>query len=74
CLGNYEQAHFYLDEAIKLNGKNSIAWYIHGEMYFRENMYGRVIDYLRYRESNINKQYIILGNTRKLFKYTGNVG
>ncbi|EXX58129.1 Sti1p [Rhizophagus irregularis DAOM 197198w] len=63
CLGNYEQAHFYLDEAIKLNGKNSIAWYIHGEMYFRENMYGRVIDYLRYRESNINKQYIILGNS-----------
>ncbi|CAB4426640.1 unnamed protein product [Rhizophagus irregularis] len=65
CLGNYEQAHLYLDEAIELNGKNSIAWYIHGEIYFRENSYDNAEKSLissKVRGPNINKQYIILGN------------
>ncbi|PKY23170.1 hypothetical protein RhiirB3_437302 [Rhizophagus irregularis] len=64
CLGNYEQAHLCLDEAIKLNEKNSIAWYIRGEIYFKENKYERAmmsLDYSKIREPNINKQYIILG-------------
>ncbi|PKK76946.1 TPR-like protein [Rhizophagus irregularis] len=65
CLGNYEQAHLCIDEAIKLNEKNSIAWYIRGEIYYREKIYDQAVECLNYsdRKANINNLYIILGNS-----------
>ncbi|PKK79145.1 hypothetical protein RhiirC2_436155 [Rhizophagus irregularis] len=66
CLNNYEQACLYLHEAINLKEKKPIAWYIRGEIYFRENKYKKAIDDLNAsinRKAKINNLYIILGNS-----------
>ncbi|GBB84806.1 hypothetical protein RclHR1_11380004 [Rhizophagus clarus] len=64
CLENYEQAHLYLNEAIKLKEKNPIAWYIRGEIFFREKLYIKAIDDLNtsisYKEK-LSNIYILLG-------------
>ena len=39
CLNRYDDALFYLKEAIDLKEKNPIAWYICGEIFFRQNNY-----------------------------------
>ncbi|UZO07238.1 uncharacterized protein OCT59_027531 [Rhizophagus irregularis] len=39
CLTNYEQTHLFLKEAIDLNPKRSIAYFICGEIFFRQNIY-----------------------------------
>ena len=39
CLNNYDQAILYANEAIELKEKNPIAWYIHGEICFRQSNY-----------------------------------
>jgi hypothetical protein len=33
CLNNYEQAHLYLEEAVNLNSKRPIAYFICGEIF-----------------------------------------
>ncbi|PKB98992.1 TPR-like protein, partial [Rhizophagus irregularis] len=66
CLKNYEQAHFYLKEAINLKPKEPIAYLICGEVFFWQtknkeaiiNLY-KSIDY----KAKINNLYIILGNS-----------
>ncbi|GBC04058.1 hypothetical protein RclHR1_00550003 [Rhizophagus clarus] len=71
CLGNYEQALLYLDKAIELNEKIPIAYYIRGEIYFRQNIYYYAIGHIKYvinnRKSKINNQYIMLGNSCLLY-------
>src|SRR5205085_2208733 len=65
CLNNYEQAHLYLNEAIRLKRKNPIVQYICGEIYFRQNNYSdaiRCLKYLTYKVK-INNLHIILGNS-----------
>ncbi|POG79589.1 hypothetical protein GLOIN_2v1472338 [Rhizophagus irregularis DAOM 181602=DAOM 197198] len=47
CLNNYEQAHLYLEEAINLNHKKPVAYFIYGEIYFRQNKYNEAIDNLK---------------------------
>ncbi|GES80282.1 hypothetical protein GLOIN_2v1871094 [Rhizophagus clarus] len=64
CLDNYKQAYLYLNEAINLKEKKPIAWYIRGEIYFRENMYKKAIDDLNTsisHKAKINNLYILLG-------------
>jgi tetratricopeptide (TPR) repeat protein len=66
CLGNHEQAYSYLKEAINLKEKKPIAWYIRGEIFFRENKYKEAIDDLNSSisyKAKINNLYIILGNS-----------
>ena len=69
CLNNYEQALFYLDEAIDLkerNERNPIAWYVRGEINFRQCYYNNAIENLKTSISygaKINNLYIILGNS-----------
>ncbi|GET56642.1 hypothetical protein GLOIN_2v1812174 [Rhizophagus irregularis DAOM 181602=DAOM 197198] len=43
CLNNYEQAHFYLNEAIELKGKKPNAWYIRGEIHLRQGNYNDAV-------------------------------
>ncbi|PKK66004.1 TPR-like protein [Rhizophagus irregularis] len=71
CLNIYEQAHFFLKEAIDLNPKRSVAHFICGEIFFRQNDYGKAIYNLKatnYLErsiiykAKINNSYILLGN------------
>jgi hypothetical protein len=45
CLKNYEQAHFYLKEAINLKPKE-IAYFICGEICFWQGYYNETIDNL----------------------------
>ncbi|GBC01719.1 hypothetical protein RclHR1_04300001 [Rhizophagus clarus] len=66
CLHNYEQARLYLNEAIILKEKKPFAWYIRGEIYFRENKYKEAIDDLNVSinyKAKMNNLYIILGNS-----------
>ncbi|GBB89489.1 hypothetical protein RclHR1_01620001 [Rhizophagus clarus] len=63
-LNNYDQACSYLDEAIKLKEKDPIAWYIYGEIFFRQNMYDDVISKLeisRGLNANIDNLNVVLG-------------
>jgi tetratricopeptide (TPR) repeat protein len=66
CLNNYEQAHLYLKEAINLNSKRPVAYFIRGEIFFWQNKYRAAIydleNSLRYK-AKINNFYIILGNS-----------
>ncbi|GBC33886.2 hypothetical protein GLOIN_2v1871094 [Rhizophagus irregularis DAOM 181602=DAOM 197198] len=66
CLGNYELACLCLQAAINLEEKKPIAWYIRGEIYFRENNYKNAIDDLNTSincKAKISNLYIILGNS-----------
>ncbi|GBC18455.2 hypothetical protein GLOIN_2v1785938 [Rhizophagus irregularis DAOM 181602=DAOM 197198] len=64
CLNDYKQAHLYLHEAIKLKEKRSIAWYISGEIYFRQKFYKDAKKNLQISlnyNAKINNIYIMLG-------------
>ncbi|PKK76834.1 hypothetical protein RhiirC2_844879 [Rhizophagus irregularis] len=66
CLYNYEQAHLYLKEAINLNEKKPIAYFICGEILFKQSNYDEAIYYLNKSlecKAKINNLYIILGNS-----------
>ncbi|CAB5204168.1 unnamed protein product [Rhizophagus irregularis] len=68
CLNNYEQAHLYLEEAIKLKQKQPIAYFIYGDIFFWQSEYDKAINNLNisleYKvKSIINFPYIILGNS-----------
>ncbi|PKC07984.1 hypothetical protein RhiirA5_478301 [Rhizophagus irregularis] len=68
CLDNYEQAYLYLGEAIKLKGKKPSAWYIYGEISFKQENYYYAIEYLKSSinyNAKINNLYIILGISYK---------
>ncbi|PKC02216.1 hypothetical protein RhiirA5_454560 [Rhizophagus irregularis] len=61
----YEKANLYLNEAIKLKKKNPIAYYIRGEIFFRQGQYELAIFDLN---TSINYKFknnvsIILGNS-----------
>ncbi|PKC59608.1 hypothetical protein RhiirA1_540378 [Rhizophagus irregularis] len=66
CLYNYEQAHLYLKEAINLKQKKPIAYFICGEILFKQSNYDEAIYYLNKSlecKAKINNLYIILGNS-----------
>ncbi|RGB33014.1 hypothetical protein C1646_743618 [Rhizophagus diaphanus] len=73
CLDNYKQAHLYLEEAIDLNPKKPVAYFISGEIYFRQNNYSKAIynleDSLYDCKAKLNNLYIILGNSYLLHNY-----
>jgi tetratricopeptide (TPR) repeat protein len=64
CLNNYEQAYLYINKAIKLKEKKPIAWFIRGEIQFKQ---GNYIDAIRdltssiYYNAKINNLYTLLG-------------
>ncbi|PKK72053.1 hypothetical protein RhiirC2_848698 [Rhizophagus irregularis] len=64
CLNNYEQAHLYLNEAIKLKEKKPTAWYIRGKIRFEQSNYNDAIsdfeNSLSYN-AKINNLYTMLG-------------
>ncbi|CAI2165535.1 2158_t:CDS:2 [Funneliformis geosporum] len=66
-LNNYEQACFYLNEAINLNERNLIAWCIRGEIHYRQKNYDDVINDLnsliKIDKTKIKNLNIILGNS-----------
>ncbi|RIA86375.1 hypothetical protein C1645_740892 [Glomus cerebriforme] len=65
CLNDYEQAHLYLEEAINLKKKDPIAYFIRGEIYFRQNEYEKAINNLEISmnyKAKIKNLYILLGN------------
>ncbi|GES87245.1 hypothetical protein GLOIN_2v1872937 [Rhizophagus clarus] len=79
CLNHYEQAHLYLNEAIDLKEKNPIAYFIRGEVFFRQNKYEAAILYLnasKNYKAKIDNFNIILGNsyliTAESYIHTGN--
>uniref|UniRef100_U9UJA7 TPR-like protein n=1 Tax=Rhizophagus irregularis (strain DAOM 181602 / DAOM 197198 / MUCL 43194) TaxID=747089 RepID=U9UJA7_RHIID len=64
CLNNYEQAHLYLNEAIKLKEKKPTAWYIRGKIQLKQGIYNDAVKDLTtsiYYNANINNLYTILG-------------
>ncbi|GBB89783.1 hypothetical protein RclHR1_01660002 [Rhizophagus clarus] len=64
CLNDYEQALTYLNEAIKLKEKKPIAWYISGEINFKQGNYDVAINDLYYSISyntKMNNLYTMLG-------------
>src|SRR6266542_3134725 len=64
CINNYEQACKYLDEAINLKSKNPAAYYIYGEIYFRQEKYHQTINKLRHLDGdfkNLNLINLIVG-------------
>ncbi|PKB94425.1 TPR-like protein, partial [Rhizophagus irregularis] len=66
CLNNYEQAHLFLKEAIDLNPKRSVAYFICGEIFFRQNKYVEAVDNLNKAinyKAKLNNLYILLGNS-----------
>ncbi|PKY62532.1 TPR-like protein, partial [Rhizophagus irregularis] len=66
CLKNYEQAHFYLKEAINLKPKEPIAYLICGEIFFWQSDYEEAICNLeksKNYKAKINNLHIILGNS-----------
>ncbi|PKY63383.1 TPR-like protein, partial [Rhizophagus irregularis] len=76
CLNNYEQAHLFLKEAIDLNPKRPVAYFICGEIFFRQNKYDEAIDNLKKSlkyKSKINNLYILLGNSYLLINYNGDI-
>ncbi|POG65177.1 hypothetical protein GLOIN_2v1844864 [Rhizophagus irregularis DAOM 181602=DAOM 197198] len=65
-LNNYKQAHFYLEEAILLNPKRPVAYFIRGEIYFSQSNYSEAIYNLKKSldcKAKVNNLYIILGNS-----------
>ncbi|RGB40295.1 hypothetical protein C1646_753469 [Rhizophagus diaphanus] len=72
CLNNYELAQLFLKEAIDLNPKRPVAYFIRGEISFRQNEYGKAIynieKSLEYK-SKINNSYTLLGSSYFLRKY-----
>src|SRR5688572_25562464 len=46
CLNDFKQAHLYLDEAIYLKEKNPTAYFIRGEIFFRQNEYTKATNNL----------------------------
>ncbi|PKC58090.1 kinase-like protein [Rhizophagus irregularis] len=67
CLNNYEQAHLYLKEVIDLKEKHPVAYFIRGEIFFRQKEYKKAIkDLIDFKNCNVktnNLYYIILGNS-----------
>ncbi|PKY19550.1 hypothetical protein RhiirB3_495079 [Rhizophagus irregularis] len=67
CLNNYEQAHLYLKEVIDLKEKHPVAYFIRGEIFFRQKKYKKAIkDLIDFKNCNVktnNLYYIILGNS-----------
>ncbi|PKY58093.1 protein prenylyltransferase, partial [Rhizophagus irregularis] len=66
CLNNYEQAHLYLEEAINLNPKNPVAYFICGEIYYRQNKYDEAINNLKKSleyKAKLTNLYTIIGNS-----------
>ncbi|CAI2171267.1 7322_t:CDS:2 [Funneliformis geosporum] len=65
-LNNYERAYYYLNEAINLNERNSIAWCMRGEIHYRQKNYDDVINDLnsliKIDKTKIKYLNIILGN------------
>src|SRR3954469_25146064 len=64
-LNNYKQSHLYLNEAIKLKITNPIAYYLRGEIYFRQNKYHNAIVDLNtsvFLKLKVNNLFVILGN------------
>ncbi|PKB94111.1 TPR-like protein, partial [Rhizophagus irregularis] len=75
CLNNYEQAHLYLEEAINLNHKKPVAYFICGEIYFRQNRYNEAIDNLKKSleyKAKLTNLYTILGNSYLLRNFLVN--
>ncbi|CAG8438151.1 4835_t:CDS:2 [Funneliformis caledonium] len=62
CLNNYKQAHSYLDEAIIIKKSKPIAYFIRGEILFRQGDYFLSINELEKSKNQNNKLNIILGN------------
>ncbi|CAG8583792.1 11169_t:CDS:2, partial [Funneliformis caledonium] len=62
CLNNYKQANSYLDEAISLKQSKPIAYFIRGEILFRQGLYDVAIKVLEKSKNHNNKSNIILGN------------
>ncbi|CAB4410389.1 unnamed protein product [Rhizophagus irregularis] len=65
CLENYEQAHFYLTEAVNLKPKKSFAYFIQGEVYLRQYEYENAINSLKISinyKAVTNKIYMLLGD------------
>ncbi|PKB93182.1 TPR-like protein, partial [Rhizophagus irregularis] len=74
CLNNYEQAHLFLNEAIDLNPKRPVAYFICGEIFFRQNNYFAAVDNLNKSinyKVKINNSYILLGNSYLLRNFLG---
>jgi Tfp pilus assembly protein PilF len=72
CLNNYEQAHQYLYEAINLNPKRPVAYFIRGGIFFWQDKYGAAINDLEKSlgyKAKINNLYIILGNSYLFYDY-----
>jgi tetratricopeptide (TPR) repeat protein len=64
CLNNYEETHTYLKEAIDLKRKKPNAWYIRGEVNFRQGNYGYAIENLKSSinyNAKINILYVMIG-------------
>lgn len=57
CLNKYDNALFYLKEAIYLKEKSPIAWYIYGEILFKQKNYKDAISKL-----NTSKGYKVKTN------------
>ncbi|PKK66275.1 TPR-like protein [Rhizophagus irregularis] len=65
CLNNYKQAHLCLKEAIDLKQKRPIAYFIQGEVYFRQYEYKYAINSLNISinyKTKTNKVFILLGD------------
>ncbi|RIA82129.1 hypothetical protein C1645_835876 [Glomus cerebriforme] len=66
CLNNYKKAHLYLNEAIEVKEKKPIAYFIRGEIFFRQGEYKKAINDLNKSlgyKAEINNLYIIIGNS-----------
>ncbi|PKC67050.1 TPR-like protein [Rhizophagus irregularis] len=66
------EAHLYLKEAVILNPKKPVAYFICGEIYFRQNKYDEAIDNLNGSlecKAKLNNLYIIIGNSYLLRGY-----
>jgi tetratricopeptide (TPR) repeat protein len=75
CLNDYEQAHLYLNEVIDLKDKNPIAYFIRGEIFFKQKEYKKAIkDLVDFKNYNVktNNLCIILGNSYLLEAVTCN--
>ncbi|CAG8609650.1 17077_t:CDS:2 [Funneliformis caledonium] len=66
CLDNYDQALSNLKDAIKLKESNSLAYFIRGEILFRQGYYEYAIQMLEKSKNHNNKSNnlnILLGNS-----------
>ena len=57
CLKKYDEALLYLKEAINLKENNPVAWYICGEIFFRQHNYQKAIDDLEKSKKRIREAY-----------------